>query len=122
MPNSEDVLLHQVHWAKLAADIGASIVSLPMIWRGHRVAGMVVHFLIPVVASAVLLRTDTSRLRSTRRGRYVLNHMPPGAQAVRLVGDAVMTIGAWRRNGVLVTAGGLIVIAGWSHGVTTARA
>ena len=121
MPTNEELLLHQVHWAKLAADIGASAVSLPLIWRGYRVAGLVVHFLVPVVASAALLRTDTSRLRSTCRGRYVLEHMPPAAQAVRLAGDAVMTAGAWRRSGKLVAAGALIVIAGWSHGVTTAR-
>jgi hypothetical protein len=117
---NEELVLHQVHWAKLAADIGASAVSLPLIWRGDRIAGLVVHFLVPVVASAALLRVDTSRLRSTRRGRYVLEHMPPAAQAVRLAGDAVMTVGAWRRSGPLVAAGVLMVIAGWSHGVTTA--
>jgi hypothetical protein len=119
---SEDLVLHQVHPAKLAADIGAAVVSLAMIWRGHRRAGLVVHFLVPVAASAAVLRTDTSRLRLTRGGRYVLAHMPPAAQAVRLAGDAVMTVGAWQRNGFLIAAGGLIVIIGWSQGITTARA
>ncbi|HME50320.1 hypothetical protein [Mycobacterium sp.] len=121
MPTSDDLLLHQVHAAKLAADIAASVVSLTMIWRGRRGAGLVVHFLIPVAASAALLRTDTSRLRLSRRGRYVLKHMPPAAQAVRLAGDAVMTAGAWRRSGLLVAAGGLVVIGGWSHGITAGR-
>ena len=122
MSTSDGLLLHQVQAPKLAADIGASIVSLAMIWRGHRRAGLVVHFLVPVAASAALLRTtDTSRLRDTRRGRYVLAHMPAAAQAVRLVGDAVMTVGAWRRSGLLIAAGGLMVIAGWSHGITMAR-
>jgi hypothetical protein len=115
--NTEDLVLHQVHWAKLAADGGASIVSLALIWHGRRILGLIVHFLVPAIASAALLRADATRLRSTRRGRYVLNHMPAGAQAVRLAGDAVMTVGAWRHNGLLIGAGTLIVIAGWSHGL-----
>lgn len=115
--NTEDLALHQVHWTKLAADAAAEIVSLPLIWTGRRTLGLIVHFLTPAIASAALLRADTTRLRSTRRGRYVLKHMPPAAQAVRLVGDVVMTVGAWRRNGLLIAAGSLIVIAGWSHGL-----
>jgi hypothetical protein len=121
VPNSEELLLHQVHQAKLAADVGASVVSLTLMWRGYRTAGLAVHYLVPVVASLALLRADTSRLRATRRGRYVLQHMPPAAQAVRLTGDAVMTLGAWRRSGLFIATGGLIVLLGWSHGVMGAR-
>jgi hypothetical protein len=115
--NKPDLVLHQVHWAKLAADVGASVVSLSLIWKGRRAEGLIVHFLIPIVASAALLRTDTTPLRSTRRGRYVLVHMPASAQAVRLAGDALMTLGAYRRNGPLIVVGTLTVIAGWSHGL-----
>ena len=115
--NKDELVLHQAHWAKLAADGTASIVSLVLIWTGHRIVGLIVHFVTPAVASAALLRVDTSRLRSTRRGRYVLKHMPPVAQAVRLAGDALMTVGAWRRCGPLIVAGAVIVIAGWSQGL-----
>jgi len=115
--SKDEFVLHQVHWTKLAADGTASIVSLVLIWTGHRIVGLIVHFVPPIVASALLQRADTSPLRSTRRGRYVLEHMPPVAQAVRLVGDAVMTVGAWRRNGFLIAMGALIVLAGWSHGM-----
>jgi hypothetical protein len=119
--SKDELLLHQVHWTKLTADGTASIVSLVLIWTGHRIVGLIVHFVTPAVASAVLLRTDTSPLRSTRRGRYVLEHMPPVAQAVRLVGDAIMTVGAWRRSGYLIITGLLIVIAGWSHGLIPSK-
>jgi hypothetical protein len=119
--NTEDLVLHQVHRAKLAADGAASIVSLTLMWTGYRIPGLIIHFLIPPIASAALLRADTTRLRSTRRGRYVLKHMPPAAQAVRLAGDVVMTVGAWRRNGLLIAVGTLIVIAGWSHGLVSPR-
>jgi hypothetical protein len=43
--------------------------------------------------------------------------MPPAAQAVRLAGDAVTIVGAWQRNGFLIAAGAVIVVAGWSHGL-----
>lgn len=115
--NAEDLALHQIRWTKLAADATAEIVSLPLIWTGRRTIGLVVHFLTPAIASAALLHGDTARLRSTRRGRYVLQHMPPAAQAVRLAGDAVMTLGAWQRNRLMIAAGAFIVIAGWSHGL-----
>jgi hypothetical protein len=62
--NKDELALHQVHWAKLAADGTASIVSLVLIWTGHRIAGLIVHFVTPAVASALLLRADTSPLRS----------------------------------------------------------
>jgi hypothetical protein len=113
----EDLLLHQVQWPTLAADAATSVVSLTLIWRGHRIPGLVIHLLAPAIASAALLPAGTTRLRATRRGRYVLKHMPPAAQVVRLAGDAVMTHGAWRRNGPLIAAGTLIVIGGWSHGL-----
>jgi hypothetical protein len=116
--SKDELLLHQVHWTKLTADGTASLV---LIWTGHRIVGLIVHFVTPAVASAVLLRTDTSPLRSTRRGRYVLEHMPPVAQAVRLVGDAIMTVGAWRRSGYLIITGLLIVIPGWSHGLIPSK-
>jgi hypothetical protein len=114
--NKEGLLLHQVHCAKLCADVAASIVSLALIWKGHRRLGLIVHLGIPVLASAVLLRADTETLRSTRRGKYVLKHMPPAAQAVRLVGDAVMTVGAVRRDIFVIAIGTLVVVVGWSHG------
>jgi len=113
----EDLVLHQVHWAKLTADVTASVVSLALIWKGHRRLGLAIHLGIPVLASAVLLRADIEQLRSTRRGRYVLKHMPVAAQTVRLAGDAVMTIGAWRRNRLVIAAGTVVVVAGWSHGL-----
>lgn len=109
--------LHQVRLPKLAADAGAELTSLVLIWRGRRKLGLAVHVLLPVAASVALLLSDPEPLRSTRRGRYVLAHMPPAAQALRLAGDALMTIGAWRRDWRLVTAGALVVAAGWSHGV-----
>jgi len=63
------------------------------------------------------------RLRAP--GRYVLAHMPPSAQAVRLAGDALMGLGAHRRSFALLLVGAAVIAAGWSHAVwprTSARA
>jgi len=65
-----------------------SIVSLTLIGNSHRSIGLIIHFLTPAVA-----------------------------QTIRLAGDDVMTVGAWRRSGRLITAGTLIVMAGWSRGL-----
>jgi hypothetical protein len=112
--DAEQVLVHQVHAGKLAADISAAAVSNVLLWRGRTRAGLAVRYLLPVAASAVILPRDLSGLRDTRRGRYVVAHMPPPAQAVRLLGDTVMAVGAARRRLPLVVLGLGVVVAGWS--------
>jgi hypothetical protein len=84
---------------------------------------MVAHFAPAVLGSAaVLVFADLDRLASTRRGRYVLRHMPPAAQAVRAAGDAVMVWGARRHRPGVIAAGLAVVVVGWSHGLLeTAR-
>ncbi len=111
------VLLHQVHPLKLSADISASLISNALLWRHRLGAGLAVRLLVPMAGSgAVLTMCDVESLRETEAGRYVLEHMPSEAMAVRLAGDAVMALGAWRRSPDMMIAGLLIVAVGWSHG------
>jgi hypothetical protein len=94
-----DILIHQVHPVKLAFDISASLASNALLW-GHRLgAGLASRYLLPVVGSAL-----------------VLEHMPPAATALRLGGDTLMAVGAWRRKPSWLLAGAVIVAAGWPHG------
>jgi hypothetical protein len=60
-------------------------------------AGLLVRYLPPVAASALVLAyADLNRLRQTAAGRYVLHHMPDGAVAVRFAGDTLMpAAGCW---------------------------
>jgi hypothetical protein len=112
------LLVHQVHPVKLGADISASVLSLVLIWRGHRRTGMAVHLALPVLGSALVLATaDLSRLATTPAGRYVQQHMPPTAQAIRLAGDALTVRGAGRHLPGLIAAGLAVVVAGWCHGL-----
>ena len=92
-----------------------------LLWRRQLAWGLVLHILPPVLASAAVLRwADLEALRGRRFGRYVLAHMPPVAQGVRLAGDAMMTYGAWRRRPAAVAAGLTVVGLGWSHGLLPA--
>jgi hypothetical protein len=79
-------------------------------------AAMAVRVILPVAGSAAVLSlADLDCLSRTRRGRYVLAHMPPSAQAVRLAGDAIMGLGAYRRSARLLLAGAAMIGVGWSH-------
>lgn len=110
------ILVHQVHPAKIAADVTASAVSTLLLWRGRPKAALAVRIVLPVAGSlAVLTLADLDGLARTASGRYVLAHMPPSAQAVRLAGDALMGLGAHRRNPALLLAGAAVIVAGWSH-------
>ena len=114
----ERVLVHQVHPVKVGADVTTAVVSYVLLWRGRPRAAALVQVVLPVAGSAVVLaRADLDALARTRRGRYVLAHMPAAAQAVRLAGNFVMVAGARRHSWTLLTAGLLVVVAGWSHGV-----
>jgi hypothetical protein len=92
------LLLLQAHPAKLAADITAELASCVLLRRRKPAAGLLVRLVPPAVVSALLLRGDLEPLAQTARGRYVLAHMPPSAQAVRAVGDV---LSAWGPGGAV---------------------
>jgi hypothetical protein len=117
LTRQERYLVHQVHPAKLAADIGAAAVSTVLFWRHRLVLGLLV-FLVPaLVASVLVLRGDLSAYRDSAAGRYVLVHMPPSMQAVPAVSAVVLAVGGWRRSPGLIAAGLGLVGLGWSHGL-----
>jgi hypothetical protein len=116
MRPAERVLVHQVHPAKIGADVTASLVSNVLLWQARPKAAITVRVLLPLAGSAAVLRfADLDALARTGRGRYVLAHMPPSAQAVRLAGDALMGLGAYRHRGAVIIAGAAVVVTGWSH-------
>lgn len=110
-------LLHQVAAPELAADIASGLASTALIWRHRNRAGLVVGFAPSVLASALVIRRDLSRLRTTRRGRHVLAHMPPSAQAIRLMGQLIVWCAACRRRPSSVIAGIVVIVSSWSHGL-----
>lgn len=118
MQLGEKVLVHQVHPAKVAADVTASVVSNVLLWRGRPKVGLAVRVVLPMAGSGIVLAVaDLEALAQTTRGQYMLAHMPASAQAVRLAGDALMGLGAHRRSVALLALGAVVIVTGWSHSV-----
>jgi hypothetical protein len=112
----DGALIHQVHHAKIGADVSAAVISSVLLWHERPKAAVAVRLVVPAAGSAaVLVLADLDSLSRTRRGRYVLAHMPASAQAVRLAGDALMALGCYRRSAPLLLAGAAVVGVGWSH-------
>jgi hypothetical protein len=112
------LLLHQVHPAKLGTDIASSLASTVLLWRRNVLAGLLIRYVPPLVASTAVRRfADLDARQDRPSGRYVVAHMPPAAQAIRLAGDTVMAYGAWRRRPAIVTVGVIVIALGWSDGL-----
>jgi hypothetical protein len=93
-------LLHQVHPAKLATDIGADVVvSTWLMWHRQPRTALLLAHTAAALASATVTHWDLSPLQTTRRGRYVLIHMPPSAQAMCYPGQVVAWYAAYHRAG-----------------------
>jgi len=99
MQLADKLLVAQVHRAKITADVIASVMSNTLLRQGRPKATLAARIVVPVVGSlAAFTLADLDVLVHTAPGRYVLAHMPPSAQAVRLAGDALMGLGACRRK------------------------
>jgi len=110
-------LLHQVHPAKLATDISADVVSTWLMWQRRPRAALLLAHAAAALASATVTRCDLSPLQTTRRGRYVLSHMPLSAQALRYLGQVLAWYAAYRHRPAGVALGHVLIAAGWSHGL-----
>jgi hypothetical protein len=122
MTLAEKILYHQLHPTKLAADIGAEIVSLPLLWYHYLAWGLVTHFAPAFIASALLIRFgDFESTKQSPRGRYLLRYMTPAAQLVRLLADIAMMIAAWYREPVVIALGLVVVVVAWTYSLLWRR-
>jgi hypothetical protein len=118
MDFGEKVLYQQIHPAKLAADVGASLVSTYLMWRRKFVAAMLAAFVPAVVASVLVIRyADLERRKQSRFGRYMHRYMTRRVEAWRFFGQVMIWVGAWYRVGKLVPVGWAIVVAAWTSGI-----
>ena len=117
MDFGEKVLYHQIHPAKLAADIGSSLVSTYLMWRRRFAWAMLAAFVPAVVASVLVIRyADLEKCKRSPFGRYVGRHMNRRVEAWRFFGQVLVWGGAWYRVGLLLPAGLGIVVAAWASG------
>jgi hypothetical protein len=106
MDLGEKVLYHQIHPAKLATDIGASLVSTYLIWRRRFAWAMLAAFVPAVLASSLVIAyADLERRKRSPFGRYVRRYMNRRVESWRFFGQLVIWIGAWYRIGKLAPIG-----------------
>jgi hypothetical protein len=118
MKFEEQILYHQIHPAKLAADIGGSIVSTYLMWQHHFWWAMLAAFVPALLGSALVLRfAKLDPFKNSRMGRYIARFMNHWIEAWRFAGQIFMWVGAWYHVGWTIPAGALVVIAAWSFGL-----
>jgi hypothetical protein len=118
MTPGEKALVHQIHPAKLATDVTASVVSTVLLWNHDLVGGLVVLFLPPIIATALVMRfVPLEPYRDSPAGRYITCYMTTAAQAARGIGALAMSIGAWSRSRALILLGLAIIAVAWGWGL-----
>ena len=118
MDFSEKVLYHQIHPAKLAADVSAAFISTYLIWQHKFGLAMLSAFVPAILASALVMRfADLERLKQSPFGHYIRPFMTRRIEAWRFAGQVVVWVGAWYHQFWLIPAGLAIVIAAWMSGL-----
>lgn len=117
MNRQEKVLYHQIHPLKLVTDSSAGAVSYSLLWH-HRLRAALVMQLLPAIAmSLALIRwADLEPYKESSLGRYIERHMTRRMEAIRLLGNLVISVAAWYRRPRLMVVGFLIVLFGWLRG------
>jgi len=114
----ERVLYHQIHPAKLFADISTALVAIDLFSRHALVPGLTIALLPPLLVSAVLVHeVNFERCRSSPMGAYLRQFMPPWVQALRLFGVGVAFYAAWYHVPAGVISGLALVAICWANGI-----
>jgi hypothetical protein len=118
MDFGEKVLYHQIHPAKLAADVSGSLVSTYLM-RHRRFAWAMLAALAPAVLASVLVirYADLEQRKHSRFGRYMHRYMDWRVSGLRSFGQVVIWVGAWQRVGKLILIGWAIVVGAWASGL-----
>ena len=76
------------------------------------------HFVPPVVASALLLRyARLDGYAVSPIGLYLKRYMTRAVEALRLAGDLAMVLGAWLHQPWAIALGLAVIAAAWSNGL-----
>jgi hypothetical protein len=122
MTLQQKVLYHQIHPAKLAADISASVISGYLMWQHEFWLALVIAFGLAIIASALVIRfLDLAWLADSRLGRYTAWHMTRPIEAWRMGGQIVMWIGTWYHQWATIVLGAALVVAAWMFGLVRKR-
>jgi hypothetical protein len=90
MTSQEKILYHQIHPLKLFTDISAEFVSLYLFWRHKLIAGLIVMFVPPIIASLLIIElVNLETYKQSAFGRYIRIYMTPSVVIVRLLGTVL---------------------------------
>jgi hypothetical protein len=118
MTPQEKALYHQIHPLKLFTDISAEVISLYLFWKRKLLAGLLVIFLPPIIASLLIMRwADLEPYKHSAFGKYVRMYMTPLVVSLRVLGTVITHLGAWYRKPLLLPLGLGLVMLGWLRGV-----
>jgi hypothetical protein len=121
MTLAERVLLHQVHPAKLAADIGAAAVPLYFFWQHQLWLGLITYFAPPVIASGLLLHyARLEGYAASPVGNYLGRYITRTVEAVRFAGHLAMVLGAWLHRPWVIALGLAVIAVAWANGLIQA--
>jgi hypothetical protein len=117
MTLQEKILYHQIHPLKLIADIGCEPVSLYFFWQHNLLLGLATHFAPPVAASLWLIRyANLEDYKNSAGGAFLRRHMTRTVEAIRLVGDLLLGVGAWIHRPSLIALGVTVILLAWCAG------
>jgi hypothetical protein len=118
----ERALYHQIHPAKLFADISTAFIGIDLFWHHELVAGLVIALLTPALVSAALLYDGNFEpLRASRMGAYLRRFQPPWVLAIRLFGVGLAFYAAWYHVPAGSIGGVAIVAVCWANGLIPRR-
>jgi hypothetical protein len=121
MTAREKYLYHQIHPLKLLADFTAALISLYLLWQHRLPIALLVMFALPLIASIFV--TQYVNLEACERsalGGAVARYMSHSLELIRLLGMAIMAIGAWFHSLAAIFLGLTVIILIWMRVVLRA--
>lgn len=118
MTRTEKLLYHQIHPLKLLTDFTTSFASCWLLWQAEWALAAAVALAPSIMITAWLVwRADLERFKHTPLGRYLAAYMTRKVEALRLLGQAVMWIGAGAHVPWLMPLGLMIIVYAWLIGM-----
>jgi hypothetical protein len=118
MTRADKLLYHQLHPLKLLTDFATSFLSTWLAWEGRFAAAAGWAFLPSIaVTVALVLLVDLEPYKRSVLGHYVGSFMTRRIEALRLLGQVVMWLGAALHVPWSIPLGFLVIVYGWLRGL-----
>lgn len=118
MDLQEKRLYHQIHPLKLLTDWITGAISLYFLWFHQLIKALIVMLVPPILVSIILVKyANLKKLKKSSFGTYIQRFMTKSMEIVRLLGFAIMILGAWFNLIWVIFFGLIIILIGWFRGI-----